>query len=95
MNTSKVIDKFELPTANRGIRTFIISTDGKGYFAHELLGLTQWAKVFGWDTQNASMINPYVRRGNQYGKYWRPQRFVSIHSARIAAQITSSIHIIR
>jgi len=91
--TRKVVSKFALFTVNRGLRTFIISMDIKGYYAHELTGLTQWAKVFGGDQMNASLINDRQRRGNQYGIVWKPRPLRSFYSAQIACQIHANIHI--
>jgi hypothetical protein len=84
-----VIDKFTLPTPNRGQREFIITKTAKGYFAHELGELTQFAKVFGTQEQNAHRINPTVKRANQYGYYFKPRPFATFETARIAAQLHS------
>lgn len=94
MPTSNVIDKFILPTPNRGDKEFIVAIDNRGgYFAYEVGDLTQWAKVFGTEERNAHQLNPTVRRGNQYGTYRKLRPFASIHTARIAAQIQSQQHV--
>jgi len=66
----KVILKFAAVT-NRGLTEFIISETDKGFFAHELGDLTQWAKVFHTQERKAYRLNPRKRYGNQYGRYWR------------------------
>ena len=82
----KVIQHLTLPTVNRGEKEFIISQTDKGFFAHELGDLTQWAKVFGGGEQKAHRLNPNRRIGNQYIRSWRPRPFKTIDRA------ISSIH---
>jgi hypothetical protein len=91
----KVIDQFTLPTANRGTKTYVISATAKGFFAHELGELTPWAQVMATGERTAHRINPTVRRGNRWGRYFKPQPFRSFHSARIAAQLYAGQHILR
>jgi hypothetical protein len=56
-------------TVNRGKRLFTVSIDQKGKFhAHEIGGLTQWAKVTGKIQLHAHRLNPSKLHGNQYGR---------------------------
>lgn len=81
---SQTIIRIERDTANRGIKTFIVSQNEKGYFAHELGDLTQWAKVTGNGELAAHRLNPTVKRGNQYGRYFKQKPFTSISEAMTA-----------
>lgn len=82
--TNKVIEKIELPTINRGIKQFIISQGAKGYFAHEVGKLLEICHVIGGNECYAHRLNPSVRRGNQYGRYWREKPFTTINQAKQA-----------
>lgn len=83
MNKSyKMVSLIELETVNRGRQMFTISQSDKGYFAHELGELTEISKVTGGAQQYAHKLNKSVRRGNQYGRYWKPKPYQTIDQAR-------------
>jgi hypothetical protein len=90
----KMIQEMILPTANRGDQTFIISQSKKGYFAHELGGLTQFAQVVGGEERIAHRINKQVRYGNQHIRSWKQKPFSSIGEALIEIQKHSNSIII-
>jgi len=90
-----VIQTIQLPTPNRGIADYIISQDAKGFFAHELGELTQWAKVFKTGERKAHRLNPSVRRGNQYGTFFKPKAFTTFEQAKEAVINDSCKTIIR
>jgi hypothetical protein len=92
-DSMKCILKIEEDTPNRGTKTFIVSKSEKGYFAHELGELTQWAKAFNTGELYAHRINPTVRRGNQYGIFWRTKPFTEINQAIAAIQVHAKCHI--
>ena len=94
MATKKVVHKVNVQTVNRGSCTYIISVDSRGYWAHELGELTQWAKVMGTDEQKAHRINPSARRGNQYGTYWRLRPFKTPSEVVRAIRAYSQTHLI-
>jgi len=76
------LEKITLDTVNRGIKTFIIG-EGKGkYYCHELGELTQWAKVTGQEQYKAHRLNPTVKYGNQYGRFWRPKGYATVEQAK-------------
>ena len=92
--TSQVISKFELPTVNRGIKTFIVSFNGKHYFTHELGRKTQWAKAFDTEDVHAHRCNPSVKRGNQYGRYWRVKGMKQFEDAVLLAEKQANKNVI-
>ena len=75
------VKKIELDTVNRGKVTFVISQTIKGFFAHEIGELTQWAKVFGGEERKAHRINPTRGYLNQYGRWWREVPLKTIEEA--------------
>lgn len=77
----KVIVKIELETVNRGTKLFLVTTNGKGYFANEVGELTSFAKVTGTDDRTAHRINPSIRYGNQYTSSWKPKPYTNINEA--------------
>jgi hypothetical protein len=77
----KVIVKIEKETVNRGIKLFLVSRNNKGYFAHEVGKPTQWMEVTGKEEYKAHQLNPTVRRGNQYGRFFRQKPFTTIDQA--------------
>ncbi len=80
---------------NANDRQFIISQTDKGYFAHELGELTQWAIVTGNGERKAHRINPARRFANQYGAFWRPIPFKSLQDAANAVNDYSKKVVIR
>jgi hypothetical protein len=89
----QVILKIERDTVNRGTKLFLVSTNGKGYFAHEVGEKTQWAQVFGGEECKAHRLNPSTRYGNQYVRSWKPKPFKSIGDAmsRIAERANTHV----
>lgn len=85
----KVVDQMELPTNNRGIQTFIISQNEKGFYAHELGELTSWARAFGTGERKAHPLNP-TRRYRYRGYRFRPQPFPSAQEAKTVIQERAS-----
>jgi hypothetical protein len=77
----QVIQKIEVKTVNRGVQTFTVSQNSKGFFAHELGELTQWAKAFNTGEQKAHRLNPTKVVGNQYGSWWKPKPFQYVNEA--------------
>jgi hypothetical protein len=92
--TMKVIQQIPLPTVNRGIQTFIISVNKKGFFAHELGDLTQFAEVFKKQDRIAHRLNKQVRFGNQHIKSRKPKPFGSIEEAITAIREQANTTII-
>lgn len=89
----KVVLTTDLETVNRGKQTFTISQSDKGYFAHEIGDLTQWSKVTGGDQRNAHRLNKSVRRGNQYGKFWKVKPYSTFEQAQARINEASQEHI--
>lgn len=80
--SSKVLVKLELPTVNRGTKTFLVSKKGDSqYFAYELGDKTQWAIVTGSEEVHAHRLNDSMRYGNQYVKSWKQKPFTTIGEA--------------
>jgi hypothetical protein len=91
----KVITTLSLQTVNRGVKLFTISEDEKRkYFAHEIGGLTQFAKVTGKDQLTAHRLNPTIRRGNRYGRYLKPLGMKTIIQAKRLCREQANTHVI-
>mgnify|MGYP006344763869 CR=1 FL=1 len=89
----KTVKQFSLETINRGICDYTITQDKKGYYAHELGELTQWAKVMQTGERKAYRIGINRRRGNQYGTQWVIVPYASLELAELAAIGYSQVRI--
>lgn len=83
---SNTIQKMDLPTSNRGVQTFIITKNEKGFYAYELGEATDWGKVTGSGERKARQVNKDRCFRNQYGRWFRPIPYVSIQEATTAIQ---------
>jgi hypothetical protein len=81
---SHLVRKMELHTVNRGVRTFIISKNEQGYYASELGGATQWARITGTDEIKAHSLNKTRRIRGKYGYRFRPIPYTEITEAETA-----------
>jgi len=90
---AQVVKQFSLETVNRGICEYTITQDKKGFYAHELGELTQWAKVMQTGERKAHRINNNRRRGNQHRTQWVPIPYKSIEEAENAAIGYSKVNI--
>jgi predicted esterase YcpF (UPF0227 family) len=85
INTMIKLLELTLQTLNRGTRSFIVSHNTKGYYAHELGEQTTWSQVTGKPELRAHRLNPTRRHGNQYGTWLKPKPFKYIIQAKAAA----------
>lgn len=91
----QTVKQLSLETVNRGICDYTITQDAKGYYAHELGELTQWAKVAGTSERKAHRINPSKRIGNQHKTQYVPIPYVSIEQAEREARFYAKQNITR